>query len=547
MDGFIVRRPSQGGDPRFGDESLQVPERYLKPADQNNNAAYSTDGAMALRRHQQSASDTRLATGGGAVLRRSEVDEVLKSIGKDPTVDVPKKRRFSLGGKRLKRFFIVVAVLLLLAGGFIGIKAFLAGGRVFDGNLFAALFSDGKPLQTDANGRVNILMFGTSEDDPDHANAGADLADSIMIASIDPQKKTGFMVSVPRDLWVKYGKACASGYEGKVNVLYACGKGQRNDEREGAEYMQKIIGQAFGIDFQYYVQVNYTALTTMVDAVGGITVEIDSDDPRGILDRNFDWKCGYRCYYVKYPNGPVQLNGEKTLALARARNAAGGYGLGGGNFDREQYQQKILIALKDKATSAGTLANPVAVGGLIDSLGNNVRTNFDAGEVKTLVALGQELDSNNLKRLSLLGNEDDPKSRLVTTGSYGGQSIVRPVAGIYDFSDIKAFIRKQMSGNAAVAENATIDVLNGTGVAGAAQAKADELEAEGYTVGSIANAPAGNYGTYAVYDMTKGKLPQTAARLQKDLGVSILSGDNLPAGVVTEADFVIIIGSNGAN
>lgn len=542
MDGFIVRRPRSGGDRRLGVDDLQVPDQFLEQKDGAQNAGQAP--AKLHRRPQGPMMASAAAAGAAApVLRRRDVDEALKSIEDEAGPAKGRPRRFRLSRKAVKRLVIAAGVVFLLVGGYVGFKALIAGGRVFDGNLFAALFSEGKPLKTDANGRVNILLFGTSEDSRDHEDAGADLADSIMIASIDPQAKNGFMMSVPRDLWVKYGKACASGYEGKINVAYQCGKGQQNDERQGAEFLQKTIGTHFGIDFQYYAHVNYTALVTMVDAVGGITVEIDSDDPRGILDRNFDWKCRYRCYYVKYPNGPVQLNGEKALALARARNAQGGYGLSGGNFDREQYQQKILVALKDKATSAGTLANPAAVSGILDSLGDNVRTNFDAGEIKTLITLGQELQSNNLKRLSLVDKEDP----LVTTGNYGGQSIVRPVAGVYDFSEIKNFIRKQMSGDAAALEDATVDVLNGSGVAGAAQSKADELEAKGYTVGSISNAPNGNYGTFKLYDMTKGKLPRTKAKLEKDLGVTAVSGDTLPAGVVTEADFVIIIGSNGVD
>jgi polyisoprenyl-teichoic acid--peptidoglycan teichoic acid transferase len=104
-----------------------------------------------------------------------------------------------------------------------------------------------------------------------------------------------------------------------------------------------------------------------------------------------------------------------------------------------------------------------------------------------------------------------------------------------------------MSGDAAAAENATVDVLNGSGVAGAAQTKADELEEKGYDIGSISNAPTGEYGTYTVYDLSKGKLPQTKAKLEKELSVKVVSGDTLPAGVVTQADFVIIIGKHGVN
>lgn len=468
-------------------------------------------------------------------IKKDDIDAALNDIS-DKT---HKKQRRSVNFKKLfKQAAIVMAVVLVLIGGFVLVKAFLAGGRVFDGNLFAALINDGKPLQVDEYGRANILMFGTSEDDPDHD--GADLTDSIMIVSVHAKNKDAFMVSVPRDLWVKYGQACSSGYEGKVNVVYLCGK-EEGGQKAGAEMLKSTVAKNFGIDIQYYAQVNYTALRQAVEAVGGITVEIKSDDPRGILDRNFDWKCRYQCYYVKWPNGPANLNGEQALALARARNASGGYGLGGGNFDREQYQQKILVALRDKAMSAGVLANPIAVNGLLDSMGDNVRTNFEAGEIKTLVKLAQDVDAGKMKSLNLI----DEAKPLVTTGPYNGQSIVRPVAGVYDYSEIKSFIKAHLSGNTGVLENAVIDVLNGSGVPGAAQKQADDLEEEGYTIGSVDNAPGTAVSGVRLYDMTGGKLPATKSKLEKHFGVT--AAKTPPEGVVTDADFVIIIGTNGAD
>ncbi len=473
---------------------------------------------------------------------KSSLNEVLAQL---PDVhDVPqgerKKPKRRLSKKWVKRGLIALALIILLVGGYIGVKFFIASGRVFNGNIFS-LLDDGKPLQVDQYGRANILIYGTSEDDPEHA--GADLTDSIMIASINPTTKDAFMVSIPRDLWVKYGRACSAGYEGRINVVYQCGKGEGDDQTAGANLLKSTLERDFGMTIQYHAQVNYTALKDTVNAVGGVTVQIESDDPRGILDRNFDWKCGYQCNYVKYPNGPATLDGEHALALARARNAAGGYGLGGGNFDREEYQQKIIVALREKASSAGVLANPVSVTKLLDALGNNVRTNFETGEIKTLIKLAQEIDSAKIKRVSLV----DEEKPLVTTANISGQSIVQPLAGTYDFSEIKATLKAYLSNDTALLEGAVIDVLNGSGVPGVAQTRADELEEAGYTIGAVSNAPAGEYGVAKLYDVSDGKMPGTKAKLQQRLGVTASAANTLPAGITTDADFVIIIGSNGSN
>ncbi|PLS80668.1 hypothetical protein CYG49_04365 [Candidatus Saccharibacteria bacterium] len=527
VDGFVVRRRANQSGRRLGVDGLSVPDQFLhqpnQPAAQQH--ASSAQPFVSSRPH------------------KNNLDEVLQQLpgnlhGDEPHQD--KKRKLRISRRAVKRTIIVLALVLLVVGGYLGVKFLINSGRVFNGNIFSALVNSGKPLKTDEYGRANILLFGTSEDDEDHE--GADLADSIMIASINPQTKEGFLMSIPRDLWVSYGESCSTGYEGKINATYLCGK-EGGDEKSGARLLQSVVEKNFGLDVQYYAHVNYTALREAVNAVGGITVNIESDDPRGILDRNFDWRCNYDCHYVKWPNGPANMNGEQALALARARNAAGGYGLSGGNFDREENQQKIILALREKATSAGVLANPVAVSGLLDSLGNNVRTNFEAGEIKTLVDVAQKVDNTKLKRLSLI----DEKDPLMTTGNVEGQSIVRPVAGVYDFSDIQSYLKKQLSGAVMTEEEATVDVFNGSGVPGAAKVRADKLKAEGYTVGVVGNAARGDYGTFKIYDLSGGTKPNTKTKLEKSLGVSAQNGDSLPTNVSSTADFVIIIGSNGAN
>jgi anionic cell wall polymer biosynthesis LytR-Cps2A-Psr (LCP) family protein len=360
---------------------------------------------------------------------------------------------------------------------------------------------------------------------------------------------------VPRDLWVDYGQACTSGYQGKINVTYICNantdsKGKPQNEAAGQTAFRTQVGNIFGIDLQYSVHINYTVLQKAVDAVGGITVNIDSPDPRGILDRNFDWNCpGGRpqsCYNVKYPNGPANLDGLHALYLARARGddpQGRTYGLGNANFDREKYQQKILIALKEKATSAGTLANPVAVTNILDALGGNVRTNIDSEEVKSFIALLKDTDASKMKTLTLV----DKTKPLVTTGTAGGQSIVRPVAGLFDYSAIQTYVRANISGDQTATEAATVAVLNGSGVVGGAQKRADTLKTQGIVVDSVANAPAGAYpNPVTLYDMTGGKKPATKDKLEKILGVKTTTSA-LPSTVTSKADFVIILGTNGAN
>ena len=86
------------------------------------------------------------------------------------------------------------------------------------------------------------------------------------------------------------------------------------------------------------------AFEKIIDAVGGVDIDIQgSNGAPGVLDRNFDWRCNYKCYMVKYDNGVHHLDGERALFLAMARGSVEPtYGLGNSNFDREKNQQKII-------------------------------------------------------------------------------------------------------------------------------------------------------------------------------------------------------------
>jgi len=411
----------------------------------------------------------------------------------------------------------------------------LAGNNVFNGSLLD-IITQREPLREDENGRSNFVVFGTAEDDEGGEHGGANLTDSIMVISVDQDKKDAYMISLPRDLWVEYAEICTVGYQGKLNAVYYCGSDDGQNEEAGAKALQQKVGEILGLDVQYYVHLNFTAVTEAVDAVGGVDVTIESDDPRGILDRNFDWKCNYTCYYVNYQNGEtVHLDGEHALALARARNATGGYGLANGNFDREKNQQKIIKALREKALSAGTLTNLGAVTKLIDAMGNNLRTNVETKEIRTLMELSSTIPSDDIRSLSL-NDEDD---MLVTTGNYNGQSIVRPVAGILDFSEIQSYVKRNLTSEEYVREEARLSVLNASGVAGLAQTEADKLSDEGFMIDVVDNAPEGSFASVEIYQLSAEKTA-SAKKLEALYGV-VLKTTPPPVSVVGETDFLIII------
>lgn len=440
-------------------------------------------------------------------------------------------------GKIVKWIVIVIILAILGVVGYLAVKAFLAGGKVFNGNPLDIITTKTR-LAEDDNGRTNILIFGTSGYTMDEdAWDGAMLTDSIMVVSLDQDNNDAYMMSLPRDLYVRNNCPALGKTSGKLNEVFYCAYTTDKDEVAGAEALMAKSGEILGLDIQYYIHADWTALVQAIDAVGGVDVTIESDDPRGIYDSSTG---------IKYANGEVaHLDGEKALALARARNHNyGDYGLAGGNYDREKNQQKILAAFQQKAMSAGTLLNPVAVNNLIDSLGNNLITSFETGHVQTLIDIASNLQADHIKQLPFVGRDDGGPNLIATyapNGTYLGEA---PVAGVYDYSEIQAYVAQNLSSDPVVMEGATIDVLNGSDQAGLAAKKAEELEDDNYTIGSIDNAPASTTESVTIYQLNSG-MTNTATALKDKYGVEPIQGEL--TGYYTTADFVIIFGTGSTS
>lgn len=448
-----------------------------------------------------------------------------------------KPRKKVSKGKIVKWIVIVIILAILGVVGYLAVKAFLAGGKVFNGNPLDIITTKTR-LAEDGNGRTNILIFGTSGYTMDEdAWDGAMLTDSIMVVSLDQDNNDAYMMSLPRDLYVRNNCPALGKTSGKLNEVFYCAYTIDKDEVAGAEALMAKSGEILGLDIQYYIHADWTALVQAIDAVGGVDVTIESDDPRGIYDSSTG---------IKYANGEVaHLDGEKALALARARNHNyGDYGLAGGNYDREKNQQKILAAFQQKAMSAGTLLNPVAVNNLIDSLGNNLITSFETGHVQTLIDIASNLQADHIKQLPFVGRDDGGPNLIATyapNGTYLGEA---PVAGVYDYSEIQAYVAQNLSSDPVVMEGATIDVLNGSDQAGLAAKKAEELEDDNYTIGSIDNAPASTTESVTIYQLNSD-MTNTAAALKDKYGVELIQGEL--AGYYTNADFVIVFGTGSTS
>ena len=438
---------------------------------------------------------------------------------KNPKKPTSKKRKIILS------IIITILSLILIAGTIFvlwgnDIIAKITGGQ---GNVLDFIFADDQyePLKTDANGRTNILALGTSGynmagDEGNGTHDGAQLTDSIMVISLNQDTGDIAMLSLPRDL--KVSPTCTA--TGKINEVYWCNNINGDNEAAGATALMAEVGNILGMDFQYYAHLNWGSLVSIVDTLGGITITLDED-----IEDYYYTKAVYQAG-VEYT-----INGEEALGLARAR-----HGTTSGDFSRGASQQKILIGIKNKVFEKDLSITDLL--SLAGTLGDNLRTNFSIDEMKTLAHLTSEFDFDSMRQISLLAPE-----RLMTTGMINGISYVLPSAGVGNYTAIQNYIAKMLSNDPKVYEDASILVLNGTDTAGLASSERTSLEEENYMNISIDDAPAGTYDAeYTLYTLTDDK-PNTKKSLEKRYNLTAKSADELPAGISTAYDFVLILGT----
>jgi LCP family protein required for cell wall assembly len=353
-----------------------------------------------------------------------------------------------------------------------------------------------------------------------------------MVLSVNTKNNTAMMLSIPRDLWVDIPGV---GYS-KINAAYPNG---------GMDTLQGVIEDKLDLPIHYQVLVNYSAFRDLVNALGNISITIESDDPRGIYDPNIDYTTRNCCALAKYPNGKVTLNGKQALNLARARGDPYGsyasYGYAQSDFTRTMYQRKMLVAVKDKASQTSVIANPFKVAGLVDAVGKNVKTNLQVNEIETLYTYMKKIDDSKIDSYNINTLKGENTTMLTSYTSPSGQSALVPAAGIDDYSEIRAQIQKLFTADPVTKEGAIVVVLNGTTKTGLAMSQENKLIAKGMEV-SVGDAPA-NQPTTTIIDNSSGKMPNTLSYLKKQYSASAAANASLVATYPT-ADFIVILGQS---
>jgi polyisoprenyl-teichoic acid--peptidoglycan teichoic acid transferase len=445
------------------------------------------------------------------------------------------KRRLSSGIKqrrsgwqKAKRVFIGTSAVAMVVAVYFVAKIYIVQKNIFRGGGNAPALAQNvevSSLKGEGDGRVNILLLGIGG--PGHD--APDLSDTIVVVSIDPVNNQTALLSIPRDLWVEipgYGSQ-------KINAAFSYGKQNSKSKniagatKDGIELAEKTLEPILGIPIHYHAVVDFTAFKQSVDAVGGVAVNV----PEELYDPTIAWENNYNPVIAQA--GVQSFNGNRALLYAKSRQTSS-------DFARGERQRLLLVALKEKILSAGTFSNPLKISQLLDSLGDNVYTDFSSGDFGRLYEIAGKIPSTSIFSLDLV----TPPHNYLTTGPVNGLSAVLPKAGLFEYDEVKNYVRNALKDGFISSENAQVVVLNGTSITGLATLKSNELKSYGYNVTNIGDTPTEDYQKTLVIDVTKYK-KYTKNYLEQRFKVT--ASASLPVGIEAgTADFVIILGADMA-
>lgn len=397
--------------------------------------------------------------------------------------------------------------------------------------------------ETQEKDRMNVLLLGIGGE----GHEGSQLTDTIMLASIDLKQKRIGMLSIPRDLAYPLG----GGRFEKINAVNAYF--EQDHPGEGAARTAEAFSTLLGQPIDHVIKIDFAGFAKFIDALDGIEVDVErtfTDYQYPTLDKK--WMT------VSFKKGRQTMDGKTALAYARSRHGNNGEG---SDFARSRRQQIVIMAVRSKLLSLGTLTDHRALANLYTAITNHIQTDFTPWNALALAPLLKDFSSD---RVNLQVLTDEPGKELVAA-NVNGAFMLFPKNP--DWSEIRALAAEPFkevattANDVATTTNPTppattarprIEVRNGTTRTGFAAQMAAKLEKNGYEVKAFGNAIRRGYEETVIFDLTQGKKSQELTTLKKALQATVSLSqpeiirptDGLAAEKPTggEIDFFVILG-----
>jgi len=385
----------------------------------------------------------------------------------------------------------------------------------------------------------NLLLLGYGGGNHD----GAYLTDTIILSRVNPKNKTITLLSVPRDTWVTLPTNGNDTTEWKINAAYQIGLDDEDYPSKldiykgeiGAGNLAKYgVAEITGLTPDYFVAGDFNGFRNTINTLGGIDVPVDItfDDYEYPIEGKENDLCGktetdlpelekiatvsaldaFPCRYqhIHFDKGLQHMDGEEALEYARSRHSL----QDGTDFGRSQRQHNVLVAVKKKVFSIGFL--PKALPFLL-SLGNDVRTDMDLEDIKSLIEHANELNRYTIHNLALT-NENFLEDAI----SPDGQAILVPSNKEGNFDQIHTWLKNILS-RQVIGASPIIQVENGTYIAGLAQLATNRLRDKDFNVLEPTTNEDGPTAATSITVFSKNIDPKVIADLEKEFGVKKVS------------------------
>lgn len=438
----------------------------------------------------------------------------------------------------LKRIFLTAILAIALVLGWILLNAYSAVSKITQDSSPQSFFQDllsFDRLKGESEGRTNFLILGKGGG----THPGAQLTDTIMVLNYRYQDKKVAFLSIPRDLLVPIAEG---GGMNKINYAYSHGI---ETKKGGAEVAQETISNILDQPIHYYLVVDFVGFKKLVDALGGVEVVVDKpiNDPYYPRERfkgdQYIKSESYEPFYLAA--GSQKLDGETALKYARSRETTS-------DFDRALRQQKLLLAIKDKALSVGVLANPAKLVGVLKILGDHLRTNLSSDELKLVMKLIKEVEKDKIVNVVL---DNTPQGLLQATGGEQGY-FLRPKTGNFkqiqqladNIFEKETLAQKDSTSSGPtlkrVSSKTLVELQNATGTPGVARQLSIDLKKSGYTIYALSTSKT-EYNKTTIYDYSGGLHQESLDELRSFLGKPQVIRQTDPNSSV---DFKIILGQD---
>ena len=288
-------------------------------------------------------------------------------------------------GRRGMIGIVVIALLVVLPHLAIWRYGSLMGdtfARIFEQTSGEAAVESTGPVPKDGE-RINVLLVGVDKL-PDR---DASLTDTMIVASLDPVGSTVSMLSLPRDM-VNVPLANGDVYGPKLNSLLSFAERNPDTFPEGGmRTLEDAVGTLLGIPIHYYARIDFIGFIAMVDAVGGVEIDVK----RPLKAKRYDGY-GLETTGFRLTKGKHHLTGAEALAYARIRKGAGET-----DFTRAARQQEVIVALRSSVSSGGGLFWELPT--LLEAVADTIRTDVPTGRLPELAAIVDEVDSRDVVRV----------------------------------------------------------------------------------------------------------------------------------------------------